>query len=83
MNRILTCPMARRDAACIAIFMLLAVALAIAPDAFAWGLGMYNGGFGGESYGGGGFNQGGAYGGGGGGPAPRRVRTFRTSSRLT
>jgi hypothetical protein len=67
MNRILTRPTARKGAACIAIFMLLDVILAIAPDAFAWGLGTFNGGFGGESYGGGGFNQGGAYGGGGGG----------------
>lgn len=51
--------------------LMLGVALAINPEAFAWGSGLFGGGlgggggFGGGGPGGGGFNQGGGYGGGG------------------
>jgi len=47
---------------------MFAAALAVAPEAFAWGGRLFGGGFGGgEGLGGGGFNQGGGYGGYGGG----------------
>lgn len=74
MNKASTCWTDSRVAVRVAI-LTLSVALAIAPEAFAWGRRTFGGGFGGAGFGGesfgggGGFSQGG-YGGGGGAGFP-------------
>lgn len=74
MNGTLTCLTVRRGTAYVAI-LIIGAAIAIGPDAFAWGRRIYGGGdfgregYGMERYGGGGFNQGGGYGYGGGYPS--------------
>jgi outer membrane protein with glycine zipper len=86
MSRASTCWTDGRVALRVAI-LTLGVALAIAPDAFAWGRrafggGFGGGGFGGESFGGGeGFNQGGGEGGGGGFPSGGTSQSYIYPSR--
>jgi hypothetical protein len=70
-----------RVSARIAIPMLAAV-LAVAPEVFAWGRGIFGGGFGREAPGGGGFDQGEGYGGGlsNGGPGQMYIYPSRGQS---